>query len=330
MVSIQRLWVRLLFHGLLPALVVGCATPRVREVKPEGDPRRKPDAPSAITPTPPGKEGEPGVDLEALIEESSRLARPGFRFLPGDKIEINVFGYNDLRMQIRLPRDLKIGFPLIGDIDFKGRTIREVEGEITRRLETDHLHDAQVSVMPLEFAERSVFITGQIKKSGAYHIPPFGTLSLVQLLSLAGGFTDDADRDRILLIREPKGGERKKYSVSYNDIERRGKIDYDICLLPGDRVLIQPQQRVFVLGSVNHPGGFSIGAEGLTASKAVALAQGFTRLAAPNSTVVIREGADGRKTTFRVPISSILQAGNAELDLELRPGDVVYVPESLF
>jgi polysaccharide export outer membrane protein len=309
---------------------LGCASPKVREVKPTGEGKRRSDATAGVSPAPTPEEEELREEILSLIEESKRMAEPGFRFLPGDKIEINVFGYPNLKMQIRLPRNLKMGFPLIGDVEFASKSIRTVEAEIKKRLESDHIHEAQVSVMPVEFAERSVFITGHIKKSGAYDIPPFGTLSLIQLLSLAGGFSEDADRNRILLIREESKSKSKTYTVSYDAIERSGKVDHDIFLLPGDRVLIPLQQRVFVLGSVNHPGGFSIGSQGLTASKAVALAQGFTRLAAPNSTVVIREGKDGQKTTFRVPISSILQLGNDELDLELRPGDVVYVPESLF
>jgi polysaccharide export outer membrane protein len=147
---------------------------------------------------------------------------------------------------------------------------------------------------------------------------------------MSGGFTEDADRSNILLIREREPGNRKPYRLSFAAIERKGNLSLDIYLLPGDRVLVPTQQQVFVLGSVNHPGGYSISTEGLTVSKAIALAQGFTRLAAPNSTVVIRERKDGSKTTFKVPLSSILELGNEELDLDLQPGDVVYVPESLF
>ena len=329
MASLQLLYRAL--PALLACLVLeaGCTTPRVVKVTPGGG---VPVSKQAGPLFPARKKGQPDLppELQKLIEESKSEAKHGFRFLPGDKVEIVVFGYADLRTVIRLPRDLTVGFPHIGSVDFSSKTIRELELEIRARLENGHLHEAQVSILPTEFAERTVFITGNVKKSGAYPIPPFGYLTLVQLISLAGGFDADADQDRILLTRVRDDGTSETFRISYTTIEREGNLDLDIFLRSGDRLLVPSQQKVYVLGSVNRPGGFSIGTEGLTASKAVALAQGFTRLAAPNSTVVIRVGTEGKKTAFRVPLSTILDAGSEELDLELEPGDVVFVPESLF
>lgn len=324
------------FQGALAVLFLllglwACDTPRIRKVTPEGEETLPDVVRSEATPI---EASEPEVlpeDLEKLIAESKDESWGGFRFLAGDRVEITVFGYPDLKMQTRLPRDLKLRFPLIGEVDLVGKTIRQVEEEIRTRLEADHIFEAQVTVTPLEFAERTVFISGSVNKNGAYDIPPFGSLTLVQLISLAGGFSEDAELDRILLIRDRAGRERRMYRVSYTFIQEKGNLELDVALKPGDTILVPTQQRVYVLGSVNHPGGFSVGPEGLTASKAVALAQGFTRLAAPNSTVVIREGKDGRKVTFKVPLSTILDfGGSEELDLDLRPGDVVFVPESLF
>jgi polysaccharide export outer membrane protein len=272
---------------------------------------------------------KPDAELTALIQKSLRAARSGFRFRSGDKIEITVFGHPELRTEVRLPRSLTTGFPEIGDVDFSGKKIREIELEIKKRLEESLLHEAHVSLLPVEFAERNVFITGETKRSGAYRIPPFGTLTLIQLIALAGGFTEDADRNQIKLIRDD-GESRREYRVSYRAIERWGNIEMDLYLQPGDEVIVTPQARVYVLGSVNRPGGFSIGAERMTVSKAVALAQGFTRLAAPSKTVVIREDREGKKITFKVPLSRILAFEATQRDLELHPGDVVFVPESLF
>jgi polysaccharide export outer membrane protein len=306
-----------------------CADSRVKEFTnkpPEGEGER------GRIEVPPGAEpeAEKEVDLSGLIDESSRIVEQGYRFLPGDLIEISVFQYPDLHMKVRVPRDLQLNYPMIGMLDLTGMVVKDLEMTLRTRLEEKFIPRAQVSVLPIEFAPRPVYITGNVKNGGAFAIPPMGTLSLLQLVSLAGGFTEDADRGGILLIREREPGSRSTYRISYPSIERKGKLNLDVYLLPGDRLLVPTQQRVYVLGSVNHPGGFSLSAEGLTASKAIALAQGFTRLAAPNSTVVIREKKDGSKTTFKVPLSSILELGNEELDLNLQPGDVVYVPESLF
>jgi polysaccharide export outer membrane protein len=318
--------------GVLPLVTVlvlatGCPVTGILRATPEGGETENPlpDLPE----TGPREAETPPEEILALTRESRRLAKKGFQFLSGDKIDISVFGHADLHTVIRVPRNLKAGFPMIGEVDFTEKTIRDMEVEIRTRLEAKHLHEAHVSILPLEFAERQVFITGEVKKNGAYAIPPFGTLTLVQLIALSGGFSENANRNRVKLIRETVGA-RREYILSYATIEKGGNLEADIYLLPGDDVMIPAQEKVYVLGSVNRPGGFAVGAERLTASKAIALAQGFTRLAAPSKTVVIRETEDGKKTTFKVPLSRILEFEATQRDLELRPGDVVFVPESLF
>ena len=311
------------------ALIAGCPDGRIRSVNPDGSQSglNPEDYPRPIVPL---KDEVIGDDLKALLAESKVIASLGYVFMPGDLIEITVFEYPELKSRVRVPRDKEISFPMIGKIQLGGFSIKELEHEIRAKLENGFVTKAQVSVLPVEFAERNVYIFGNVKTSGSFKIPPMGNLSIVQLVSLAGGFTEDADRRNIILIREDQVGVRTTYKIPFIAVEKLGNVDLDVFLKAGDRIMVSTEQKVYVLGSVNQPGGFSVGQQGLTASKAVALARGFTRLAAPNSTIVIRENKDGSKTTFKVPLSSILELGNDELDLILNPGDVIYVPESLF
>ena len=87
---------------------------------------------------------------------------------------------------------------------------------------------AQVSVLPVEFAERNVYIFGNVKTSGSFKIPPMGNLSIVQLVSLAGGFTEDADRRNIILIREDQVGVRTTYKIPFIAVEKLGNVDLDV------------------------------------------------------------------------------------------------------
>jgi polysaccharide export outer membrane protein len=104
-----------------------------------------------------------------------------------------------------------------------------------------------------------------------------------------------------------------------------------------DGFLVDPQvtvfvresrsQRIHVLGQVNKPGTFTYEA-GMSVIQAIASAGGFTNLAAPNAVTITRVDENGNKISFEAPLAAI-RAGKAR-NVELQPGDIVYVPEAVF
>ena len=85
-------------------------------------------------------------------------------------------------------------------------------------------------------------------------------------------------------------------------------------------------KKIFVFGEVQKPGTF-VYEDGMTVIQAVTLAGGFMKTAAPNSTSVTRL-VDGQEMKIRVPVQDI--ALGKATNVALRPGDIVFVPESLF
>ena len=85
-------------------------------------------------------------------------------------------------------------------------------------------------------------------------------------------------------------------------------------------------KKIFVFGEVQKPGTF-VFEDGMTVIQAVTLAGGFAKGAAPNSTSVTRL-VDGQEMKIKVPVQDI--ALGKATNLPLRPGDIVFVPESLF
>jgi polysaccharide export outer membrane protein len=89
-------------------------------------------------------------------------------------------------------------------------------------------------------------------------------------------------------------------------------------------------RQVSVLGEVKKPGKYNMPEEKeLTVVQAIAMAEGFTKDAAVNGTKVMRV-EDGKKKTIKVKITDITDKGQKEKDIVLRPGDIVFVPESFF
>jgi protein involved in polysaccharide export with SLBB domain len=85
-------------------------------------------------------------------------------------------------------------------------------------------------------------------------------------------------------------------------------------------------RKVFVFGEVQKPGTFAF-EDRMSVVQALTLAGGFTKQAAPNSTSVTRL-VQGQEVKMKVNVQDIALGKAANFTLE--PGDIVYVPESMF
>ncbi|MHC5020999.1 MAG: polysaccharide biosynthesis/export family protein [Planctomycetota bacterium] len=250
------------------------------------------------------------------------------RLRAGDLVQMTVHGHAELDTEVRVPSDGMVSLPLIGEFKLAGRTLAEAREEIRTALEREYLVSAPTSLLVREYAPRDVFVLGAVKHPRAYAAPVSGAFTLLRALSSAGGLTDDAHRENLLLLRTDTEGRRRLYRLSYTAIEKEGRIQGDVPLIPGDTLMVPSRGTVTVLGAVTKPGVYQIPTEGITLSRAVALGQGLTKFAAANGTVVTRRGLDGKDKSYQLALGEIM-AGRRN-DPALRAGDVVFVPESLF
>lgn len=87
---------------------------------------------------------------------------------------------------------------------------------------------------------------------------------------------------------------------------------------------------LYVLGQVNKPSAISIPPEkAMTLLEAITSAGGFTDIAAVSKVKILRM-ENGKQGSMEVDVSQITKEGNKQLDIALKPGDVVFVPQSLF
>jgi polysaccharide biosynthesis/export protein len=160
----------------------------------------------------------------------------GYTIGPENVLQIDVYygRGEELSRKARVSSKGEITFPLLGEVDVVGLTVGEVEKKIAFLLDKDYIINPQVSV----FIEESstVSILGQVNTPGNYEIK--GKLSVVELISKAGGFTKIAARNDVSVIRTNKNGTKTKILVKVNDIINKGKEDDDIPLKPGDIVTV--------------------------------------------------------------------------------------------
>ena len=251
--------------------------------------------------------------------------------IAGDLLHITVFRQKDLELEVRVPEGGLFAYPLIGDVAATNCTVKIVETDIRKRLEERYLYRAGVTVTVKEYAPRSVYVMGGIQKPGGYEIHPNRRLTVLQLISTAGGYTDRAQKEYSQLIRRKANDERELIRFSAAEVERavaRGKVEADIELFPDDLVVIPSAARVvYVLGQVNKPGSFDLPADTrITVSMAVSQAGSWTKFASTSSLLVLRQSPTGDAQKLPVNLDEVLN-GKLEQDLELRPGDVVIVPQ---
>jgi len=263
------------------------------------------------------------VDLQQVRPES--LAD---RLRPGDLVRMTVHGHVDLETEVRVPADGMVALPLIGEFKLSGKTLAEAREQIRAALEKDYLVSAPTSLLVREYAPRDVFVLGAVKSPGAYAAPVNGGFTLLRALSQAGGLNTEAHRENLLLLRPAPDGRRRLYRLSYTAIEKEGRLQGDVTLVPGDTLMVPSRGTVTILGAVKNPGVYQIPTEGITLSRAVALGAGLTKFASPNGTVVTRRALNGRDKSYQLALKEIL-AGRRN-DPSVRAGDIVFVPESIF
>ena len=136
--------------------------------------------------------------------QSPAAALSNYRLSTGDVIKIQVFDEPQLDVQARLTDAGTVSYPLLGELNLKGMSIGEIERMITEALEGDYLIHPQVTVTVLEY--RQFFVNGEVKSPGGYTF--FPGLTLIKAVSLAGGFTDYAAKEKIEIARDINGKEK--------------------------------------------------------------------------------------------------------------------------
>jgi polysaccharide biosynthesis/export protein len=253
---------------------------------------------------------------------TSKLTPLSTQITAGDLLEISVFDTPELTQQVRVGADGKAELALLGNIPLAGLTTQQAAEEIARQLrEKQLLVRPQVNVLMKESASPGASVMGEVEHPGLYPLP--GPRSLLDVLSMAGGLSKTADTR--VSIKRREGGQAN-VTVKLSNQDAQITLAADVQVYPGDLVMVPRAGVVYVLGDVNHPGGFVMQDNGkITILQALAQAGGTTGTAATNRAILLRKNGEGY-------IADKLHIGNIargkEKDLELQPNDVVFIPNS--
>ncbi|HOI44086.1 MAG TPA: polysaccharide biosynthesis/export family protein [Candidatus Aminicenantes bacterium] len=268
--------------------------------------------------------------LNAYPQEETATLERGYRIGPEDLLDITVFELPELSQTVRVSEDGSISMPLLGNVVIRGLTKDEVEGRLSALLEEkNYIKNARVTVFIKEHRSTMVSVIGAVGRPGMYEL--IGRVSLLEMIAQAGGLTDRASNE-MYILREGKNGVRARLAIDLNDLIINNNQDLNIPLMAKDVINVPIDQiiNIFVFGAVRNPGALQVKmSKKTTLLQAIAQAGGTADGASKSGVVIKRKDLKkGKETKMTVNLSDIIKGKKP--DIELREGDVVYVPESVF
>lgn len=145
-----------------------------------------------------------GVADDTVVITAQRTNND-YRFGPGDKLRVTVYGEDDLSGEFQIDSAGFIRLPLIGQMKAAGATAHELETQVTQTLDDGYMADARVAIEVTTY--RPFYIIGQIGKPGEY--PYVSNMSALNAVALAGGFTEKATETTLYVRHEGESEERE-------------------------------------------------------------------------------------------------------------------------
>ena len=160
------------------------------------------------------------------------LAQGGdYRIGPDDVLVVTVWDQKDLDQTVQVRPDGKISLPLLNDVQAAGLTAVELKDVLTKRL-TEYMPSPEVSVIVTDVRSLKVSVMGEVARPGRYELKSWATV--LDVLAMAGGFTQFASRSRIVILTSDGNG-MKRIPFNYNKVA--GEQD-NFYLRNGDIVLV--------------------------------------------------------------------------------------------
>jgi polysaccharide export outer membrane protein len=179
----------------------------------------------------------PQADVETVLKNESLPEGVADRdhYVIGceDVLYIHVWKEDALSKILPVRTDGNISLPLIREIKADGLTPRQLEAVITEALKRFY-ENPNVSVTVMEINSFKVYVSGQVKTPGVFKLRSETTI--VQIIIMAGGFTEWAKQKKILVIRKENGKE-SRITVNHKKA-MKGDPRSNITLKPGDTIIV--------------------------------------------------------------------------------------------
>ena len=164
---------------------------------------------------------------------SNRRADLPYIIGPRNMIQIKIFGDASTYQLYRVDELGYINHALVGKIKIAGLNISEAEKLLESRLDKDYIINPRVNIFVLQYSTFSII--GEVKRPGNYEIT--GRVSIIEAISMAGGFTAVANQRGVKVMRKTIGHEAT-LNVDTTRVTQQGDRSSDVYIEQDDVVVI--------------------------------------------------------------------------------------------
>ncbi|WP_089092441.1 polysaccharide biosynthesis/export family protein [Nodularia sp. NIES-3585] len=290
----------------------------------------------------------------------------------GDRIRVNVFEVPEYTGEYQVPPGGAINLPLIGSVTVQGLTTEQAADEIARRY-ARFLKRPLISVNLLASRPINILVAGEVTRPGSYTLslqggggdnPAVQYPTVLAALTTAQGVTLAADVTQVQLRRKIGLSSEQVVNLNLKELIQTGRIDQDITLRDGDTIVVPTAttfnvaearnlfsanfaaspttpRTVAVIGEVNRPGSYLVGAGGggqtgggggantggiPTVMRALQLAGGITSQADVRNLKLRRPTRTGSEQSIDIDLWQLLQTGDVNQDIIVQDGDTIIIP----
>jgi polysaccharide biosynthesis/export protein len=271
---------------------------------------------------------------------------------PGDSLQVTVFNATEYSGEFKVLAGGELNLPMIGPLAIGGMTIQQAADAIEARLR-EFVRRPHVTVSLLAARPLQVAIAGEVNRPGAYTVAlesESGLPTLTQVIDLAGGITQTADIRQIEVYRQLPASSPSTLASQNNAIQvdlmqllREGRLEEDIALQDGDRILIPEavalspedvtelanasfspdEMTVNVVGEVASPGSLQV-PPNTPLNQAILAAGGFNNRAQRGNVTLVRLNTNGTVTQQEIAVN-FANGVSDENNPPLRPNDTVII-----
>ncbi len=170
----------------------------------------------------------------AVVGATATAVPPDYVVGPDDVLQLVFWREKDMSAEVTVRPDGMISVPLVNEVTAAGLTPEQLRERIMTEARR-YTQDPTVTVVVKQINSRRVFITGEVAKPGPY--PLTGPMSVLQLISLAGGLQDFADAGNIRIMRK-ENGKPVSYKFDYKSVMKGKNLQTNIDLKPGDTLVV--------------------------------------------------------------------------------------------
>jgi polysaccharide export outer membrane protein len=256
----------------------------------------------------------------SLMEEVGKANLPALPLHAGDLVAVSVYDAPELTRTVRVDPDGTIHLPLLAEgVKAAGFMPRELEAGLADALKSEEiLVDPVVKVTVVEYHSRPISVMGAVRRPVTFQAD--GVVTLLEALSRAEGFTDDAGAE--ILVTQNDAVRH----VSVKQLLDGADPAVNLRLTGNEEVRVPVAGKIFVLGNIRKPGAFPVRTpEDSTVLKMVALSEGLMPFS-EKIAYILRRQETGAPREIPIELARILERKSPDVPLEI--GDILYVPDN--